>query len=450
MKSLAISEIAAAVSGKAGFGGQVTDICTDTRTLTKDCLFVCVEGENFDGHSFAETALEKGARAVLCHKDTGCENQILVEDTRTALLTLAGYYRRLFPIPVAGVTGSVGKTTIKEMTHAVFSAKFKTLKTRGNLNNEIGLPLTLFQMDTDTEAAVIEMGMSALGEISRLSKAAAPTMGIISNIGVSHLEKLGSRENILKAKLELTDGMGDEAPLILNGDDKRLYNAKIQRPIYYYGINNKFCRFKAYDIESDETGSRFTLDFGCGEQRISLPVIGKHNIYNALAAFSAGFLISVEPEAAAAALRAYEPEGMRQRIRTMAEITFVEDCYNASPDSMKAALSALKELRAKRRIAVLGDMLELGETSLEGHRQTGIWAARFGVDAVLTIGEQSLKTAEAARGSGVKTVESFDGKDALAKRLLELMEPGDAVLFKASRGIKLEEILTVIYKELKV
>jgi len=452
VKNLAVSEIVKAVSGVGSINGDVTvsDICTDTRTIKEGSLFVCIEGENFDGHQFAKAALENGARALLCHKDTGCENQILVRDTRKALLDLAGYYRRLFDIPVAGVTGSVGKTTVKEMTHAVFSKKLNTLKTQGNLNNEIGLPLTLFRIDENTQAAVVEMGMSALGEISRMSQAAAPTMGIISNIGVSHLEKLGSQENILRAKLELADGMADEAPLILNGDDRLLYTAKIQgRPIYYYGIENKFCRFKAYDIESDETGSRFTLDFGYGEQRVNLPAIGIHNIYNALAAFSAGFLLGVEPEAAAAALHSYEPEGMRQNVRQVAGITFVEDCYNASPDSMRAALSALKALKANRRIAVLGDMKELGSASAEGHRQTGAFAAQSGADAVLTIGIESQETARAAREGGVRSVESFDDKSALAKRLAEIMEPGDAVLFKASRGMKLEEVINEIYRELE-
>lgn len=245
MKKLTVSEIAAAVGGSAGFDGEINDVCTDSRAATPGCLFVCVAGENFDGHSFAKAAVEKGAAAVLCSAQTGCENQILVGDTREALLRLAGYYRSLFPIPVVGITGSVGKTTTKEMTHAVLSSKFRTLKTEGNLNNEIGLPKTLLRLDDSFEAAVIEMGMSAPGEISRLSKTAAPTIGMIGNIGVSHLEKLGTRENILKAKLEITDGMSDDAPLILNGDDALLYGAKPQgRPVYYYGIDNKFCRFK--------------------------------------------------------------------------------------------------------------------------------------------------------------------------------------------------------------
>ncbi len=449
MKRLTVREIAAAVGGTAGFDVEITEVCTDTRALSPDCLYVCIAGERFDGHSFAKTAVENGAIAVLCSKDTGCANQILVPDTREALLALAGYYRRLFSIPVVGVTGSVGKTTTKDMTHAVLSSKFNTLKTEGNLNNEIGLPKTLFRLDDSCEAAVIEMGMSALGEISRLSKTAAPTLGIVGNIGVSHLETLGTRENILKAKLEITDGMDDDAPLILNGDDERLYHAKIQnRPVYYYGIDNKFCRFKAYDIETDGFGSIFTLDFGCGEQRVRLPVAGIHNIYNALAAFTAGFLISVEPEAAAAALALYEPTGMRQRLKKIAGITFIEDCYNASPDSMKAALSTLAGIKALKRIAVLGDMLELGTVARDTHRQTGLLAAQYGIDAVLTYGALSEETAAAARQGGIGTVESFDDKEKLAKRLLDIIKPDDAVLVKGSRGMALEDVLNIVYGKL--
>ena len=450
MKRLTVKEIAAAVGGLAGFDVEIDEVCTDSRALTPGCLFVCIAGDNFDGHSFAKTAAENGAVAVLCSRDTGCANQIIVGDTREALLKLAGYYRRLFSIPVVGVTGSVGKTTTKDMTHAVLSSKFNTLKTEGNFNNEIGLPKTLFRLDDSCEAAVIEIGMSALGEITRLSKTAAPTMGIIGNIGVSHLEKLGTRENILKAKLEITDGMDIDAPLILNGDDGRLYGAKIPgRPVYYYGIDNKFCRFKAYDIETDGEGSAFTLDFGCGEQRVRLPVAGIHNIYNALAAFTAGFLISVEPEAAAEALSRYEPTGMRQRTKRCADITFIEDCYNASPDSMKAALSTLAGIRAEKRIAVLGDMLELGSVAQETHRQTGLLAAQFGIDAVFTYGPLSEETAGAARQGGLGTVESFDDKDVLAKRLLEMIQPGDAVLVKGSRGMKLEDVLNTVYGALE-
>ena len=449
MKQLTVQEIAAAVQGTAAFDATVRDVCIDNRALTPECLFVCIAGERFDGHAFAQSALQSGAAAVLCSRDLGLEKQILVDDTRKALLLLARYYRSLFSIPVAAVTGSVGKTTVKEMTAAVFARKYRTVWTQGNLNNEIGLPRTLFRLDADTEAAVIEMGMNHFGEISRLSRTAMPTMGIIGNIGISHIENLGSQENILKAKLEILDGMTPDAPLILNGDDRLLYGAKIAgRPVYYYGIDNKYCRFKAYEIESAPDGTRFTVDYGCGEQRIELPAIGKHNVYNALAAFAAGFLIGVSPEEAASALAQYEPAGMRQRMRTVGDVRFIEDCYNASPDSVRAAFETLREVRATRRIAVLGDMLELGDASEEAHRLSGVRAVQAGTDVLLTYGSHSQETASAARESGMTQVRHYADKAALADDLLAMLRAGDAVLVKGSRGMKLEDILHKIYEEM--
>jgi UDP-N-acetylmuramoyl-tripeptide--D-alanyl-D-alanine ligase len=293
--------------------------------------------------------------------------------------------------------------------------------------------------------------MSALGEISRLSKASRPCVGIIGNIGVSHLENLGSRENILKAKLEILDGMDKDAPLILNGDDALLYNAKVkEHPIFYYGIDNKFCRFKAYDIESDENGSSFIIDFGCDEQKVFLPAIGRHNIYNALAAFSAGFLLGVEPQAAADALADYVPAGMRQRVRNEKGIVFIEDCYNASPDSMRATLAALMQINAKRHIAVLGDMLELGKVSNQAHADVGVLAATMGVDALFTYGPMARLAAQAAVSAGIKAVLSFDDKQELAKELSSMLSSGDAVVFKASRGMRLEDVIRSVYKELGI
>lgn len=450
MKTLTIREIADAVGGATTAQGSVTQVCIDNRCVQAGCLFVCIKGERFDGHAFAKSALEQGAAAVLCAQDLSLPEQILVPDTRVALLELAQYYRSLFAIPVVGVTGSVGKTTVKEMTAAVLGAKYNTLKTEGNLNNEIGLPRTLFRICEQTEAAVIEMGMSHLGEISRLAKAAQPTMGIIGNIGVSHIENLGSQENILKAKLEILDGMPQDAPLILNGDDPFLYGAKVTgRPVYYYGIDNPYCRFKAYNIEQTPSGTRFTVDYGCGEQAVELPAMGRHNIYNALAGFTAGFLTGVSPEAAANALAGYAPAGMRQRLHTVGRIRFVEDCYNASPDSVRAAFQTLHDMQAARRIAVLGDMLELGDVSDEAHRQSGVLAAQQGTDILFLYGEQSKKTASSALECGVRTVKHFEDKACLAKELLSTLQPEDVVLVKGSRGMKLEEILQTVYGELE-
>ena len=283
MKALTFKETAAAVGSSTELEGSFESICTDTRKITEGCLFVAIKGDNFDGHDFAAKAIENGARAVIVEKDCGLsERQIVVENTRLALLDLAGYYRSLFNIPVIGITGSVGKTTTKEMVHAVMSSKYNTLKNEGNLNNEIGVPLTLFRLEETHEAAVIEMGMSDFNEISRMTKAVKPDAAIISNIGVSHIENLGSREGILKAKLEILEGMKADAPVILNGDDDMLSTVKPgAHPVIFYGIDNNDVNYKASDITSKESETELTVGFAGGSGRVSLPFPGRHNVYNA-------------------------------------------------------------------------------------------------------------------------------------------------------------------------
>ena len=451
MKALSIIEIARAIGAKTALSGIVTSICTDSRKLSEGCLFIALSGESFDGHQFTQAALEQGAVAVLVERETGCgEKELMVDDTHLALLNLAAYYRRLFDVEVIAITGSVGKTTTKEMTAAVISKKFNTLKNEGNRNNEIGLPMTIFNLNESYKAAVLEMGMSAPGEISCLSKTSAPAIAILTNIGVSHMERLGSRENILKAKFEILDGMCEDAPLIINGDDALLFNTKTNKHrVIYYGIDNEACQVKACNIVQANNETSFTLVYGTLEQPILLPTIGKHNIYNALAAFAAGTLMGVEPEAAAAALFEYVPSGMRQRIKSINGITFIEDCYNASPDSQRAALSVLAGIKSNRKIAVLGDMLELGAISEQAHMDVGACAAKEGVDVLLAYGERSKLTAQKAGEMGVKTVYCFYDKKELARCLNSILTTGDGVLFKASRGMGLEDVIKIVYEELK-
>lgn len=447
MKALTFKEAAAAVGSSTALAGRFDSICTDTRKITDGCLFIAIKGDNFDGHDFAAKAVESGAQAVIVEKDCGLgDRQILVENTRLALLDLAGYYRSLFNIPVIGITGSVGKTTTKEMVHAVMSSKYNTLKNEGNLNNEIGVPLTLFRLDDSHEAAVIEMGMSGFDEISRITKAVRPDAAIISNIGVSHIENLGSREGILKAKLEILHGMKADAPVILNGDDDMLLTVRPgAHPVIYYGIDNRNVNYKASDITSKESETELTVGFAGGSGRVSLPYPGRHNIYNSLAAVAAGSLFGVELSDALEALKGYVPAGMRQRINKKHGMTFIEDCYNASPDSQAAALAVLGGMNSQRKIAVIGDMLELGSVSRDAHYGVGTKAAENKIDAVFTYGERSLETAKGARDGGVDDVRSFDDKQVLSEELISYLKEGDAVLFKASRGMKLEDVIYSIY-----
>lgn len=452
MEKIEIRDIARVLSSRAGEAGFVSSVCTDTRKLEPGCLFFALKGVNFDGHDFIGKAFELGAGAAVAEKSAGFgDREILVPDTAAALLRLAGWYRRRFDLPVAAVTGSVGKTTTKDMLSDILSRKYKTLKNEGNQNNEIGLPMTVFNLDSTYEAAVFEMGMSARGEIGRLSGTAAPSLAVITNIGVSHIETLGSKDNILAAKLEVMDGMSEGSALIVNLDDELLAAAACggMKKIGF-ALKNPLAQYRAAAVEKTQTGVGFTAVHPGGETPVSLPVHGLHNVYNALAAFAAGCEAGVEPALAAKALGCFSPTGMRQKMKTAGGVTYIEDCYNAGPDSQRAALLTLAGIQAKRKIAVLGDMLELGAIADREHKALGVFAAAQGIDILLTFGPLSEYTAAAARSAGVKQVFSFDTKTRLASALAGLLEPGDAVLFKASRGMKLEEAIHLVYKEMKV
>ena len=278
---LTLSRIAKAVGGRlSGYDCIVTSVSTDSRDIPKGCLFICLEGEKFDGHDFVSQAAQNGAAAVLVRKKVDSRIPVItVKDTGKALLDLAGYYRgTLDNLTVVGLTGSVGKTTTKEMTYAVLAEQFKTIKTEGNLNNEIGMPKTLLRLKDDTEAAVIEMGMNHFGEIERMTKSSRPDIGIITNIGVSHIEYLGSRDGILKAKLEILNGMKKGAPLILNGDNDKLVT--VREPDYklvFFGIENPNVDFRAKDIEEKNGFTSFTVEFYGASQRVTVPTVGFHN-----------------------------------------------------------------------------------------------------------------------------------------------------------------------------
>ncbi len=445
MVELRLKEIAAALGSSCNEDKEVLSVCTDSRKITEGCLFIALVGERFDGHSFVAEALKRGAVAAVCSKPVEAEGEILlVENTGAALMQLAAYYRSLFSCPVVGVTGSVGKTTTKEMVFAVLSEKYNTLKNEGNLNNEIGLPTTVFRMDSSYEAAILEMGMSAFGEISRLSKVAQPSIGIITKIGVSHIEHLGSREGILKAKLEILDGLKNNAPLVVNGDDDLLSELELaDRKLIKFGIENPACDYLARDIIQGEKETAFTVIFADKEITVTIPTVGRHNVYNALSAFAVGLELGVTPEQAARGLGNYITSGMRQRVRYHRGITVIEDCYNASPDSMRAAIEVLCSGSGKNKILVFGDMLELGSISAAAHREIGTLVAQKKIDRLYTLGEKAALAAESAREAGIAFAKSFESKQELANELKAQAQQGDAVLFKASRGMKLEEVIAL-------
>jgi len=455
MEHFTVKQAAEALGSICNFDSTVTDVVIDNRLVTKEAMFVAIVGQRLDGHAFVSDAFEKGASCALCsYIPQGCEDKpiILVKDTGEAFLNLAKWYRDKFNIPVVGITGSVGKTTTKEMVAKVLSAKYKTLFTEGNLNNQIGLPKMCFKLDNSFEAAVLEMGMSGFGEIESLSKTAIPTIGLITNIGVSHIENLGSREGILKAKTEILIGMKKDAPLFLNGDDQMLVSAGKEitnRKIVYYSADNTDADYYAENISMTGEGSSFEIVKKSTNEhtKINLPAAGKHNILNACAAFGIGDHLGISAVECAKALSEYTPSGMRQRVVKRGGITVIEDCYNASPDSVKASLSVLRDLETEgRRIAVLGDMLELGSYSPEAHTICGKVASESNIDILFAYGDNAQYYDLGANQGGLECI-CFNDKSKLLSKLCEYIKDGDTVLFKASRGMKLEEVIEGLYKE---
>ncbi len=444
------SEIAKALGTICDSENIINRVSIDSRDVDDKTIFFAIKGERFDGHDFIPSVVQNGVGVIVSHKKTDCNVPVIyVKDTKKALLDFANYYRMSIEgLTVVGLTGSVGKTTTKEMVACVLAQNGETIKTEGNLNNEIGVPKTLFRLEKSTKNAVVEMGMDGPGQITVLSECARPDCAIITNVGVSHIENLGSREGILQAKLEILKGLKKGSTIFLNGDNDMLSTVKSDDfRIVFFGIENKNCHILAKNITEIGFSTTFTAVCGDVRQKITIPTVGIHNVYDALAAFAVGMEYKISPERIATGLAEYTPSGMRQNIKEAGAITVIEDCYNASPDSQKAGLNSLCKIAKGRKIAVLGDMLELGNYSETAHRNVGEYAAECDVDVLYTYGEQSRYMADSAKKSGLLSVESFCDKIELINTLLCEIKPGDTVLFKASRGMKLEEVIEKIYEK---
>ena len=431
---------------------EVSLVTTDSREVCPGCIFVAFPGERFDGHDFAAKALEAGAFCVvLNHPVEGvpAEKAVLCADSYHAMMVMGANYRSQFHPKVVGVTGSVGKTTTKQMTYAAIAGFGNTIKTEGNQNNELGLPRTMFRIGKETQYAVVEMGMSHAGEIERLSKCARPDVGIITCIGVSHIGNLGSQENICKAKLEICAGLPEGAPLVLNGDDPFLRKAVLPdhvRPVWF-SLGDENADVCALSIQQDEKGMSFVLeDHEEGTFLVKIPAMGRHNVANALAAYCAATRLGLDARRVIAGLADFEQTGVRQKVVHARGVDVIEDCYNANPDSMKAALAMFREYPCKRRFALLGDMLELGDISRAAHEEVGRQAVENKVDYLVTYGEQAKRIAVVAAAKGLPTLHA-DTYAQAAETLLNKMQPGDALLVKASRGMALEKVLEIFYKE---
>jgi len=448
MENLYLDQVIRAVKGKCTSQVEnivINNVNTDSRKVKNGELFIALEGEFFDGHDFVKGAVAKGAAAVMVSKNIKEETRvpvIMVNDTAKALLDLASFYRKRFSKPVIAVTGSVGKTSTKDMITSVLSAKLNVHKSQENFNNNIGLPLTIFQLEAGHDAMVVEMGMRGLGEIRELTLTAAPTIAVITNIGVSHLERLGTQENILKAKLEIIEGLKDDGVLILNANDRLLagINKNLVKTIIYVGVNTK-ADYAAYDVVNHgEYGVSFKISLNGKEYQVHIPVLGEHNIFNALFGIACGIELGLSPEHIISGLKNYVPEKLRCTMVEKNGIKFINDCYNASPDSMKAAMEILHHLGANRRsMAIIGNIFELGEIADKAHFEVGKLCRKYGIAFTAVIGENAQ---DVARGIGdPEKYKIFDSHEEIVKYMKRFTQPGDVILIKGSRGMKLEKIL---------
>lgn len=427
---------------------MVKGISTDSRKVKEGDLFIAIEGENFDGHDFVRQAFEKGCSGVVVHKDIKDIQGlpvIKVDNTLHALHEMARYYMSLFDIPRIAVTGSTGKTTTKEMIYKVLSQKYNVIKNIGNYNNHIGLPLSVFQIEEAHEIAVFEMGMSGFGEIDLLASIVRPDIAVITNVGLSHIENLGSQENILKAKLEVTNYFSENNTLIINRDDFFL-NTVSERmgPYQVMGIGfNSASDGVISDVTNlGEKGVNFLLTFRNMSHGFKLNAIGEHNVYNASMAVVIGLLFDVHTDDIAKGISEFEGYNMRLNVEESKRgIKILNDAYNASPDSMKAAIDTLMTIEGQRHIAILSDMLEMGDYSEKYHLEVGKYAAESGVDQIISVGNNALFIAKGAVNMPVNNVCYYKANIDLINDLGVLIKPGDVVLVKGSRGMRMEEIV---------
>jgi UDP-N-acetylmuramoyl-tripeptide--D-alanyl-D-alanine ligase len=429
--------------------GQVAinRISTDSRTIKPGELFVALRGENFDGHDFVESVAKADATGALVNENWSGNVPkdfalLRASDTLRAYQELAGNYRRSLALKVIAITGSNGKTSTKDFAASVLSRKYRVTKTEGNFNNHVGLPRTILEATSEHEVAVWEIGMNHPGEIAALSKIAAPNAAIITNIGIAHIEFMGSPEAISKEKGALAEAVEPEGTVILNADDpfSEGIAARTRAKVVFAGTTGGTVR--AIEIRQSADGCEFTILEGAHRCRAQLPVPGLHMVQNALLAVAAGRAFGLSIEECAAGLATAPLTKARLQIKEIGGVQFLDDSYNANPDSMNAALRTLVELDADgKRIAVLGEMRELGDESERGHREVGETAATLAVDRLITIGDSAKLIAQAARAAGLEKVSAVRSTDEAADLLGEIAEPGDLVLIKGSRAARTEEVI---------
>lgn len=464
MKNLTLKNIAKACNGTLynyypEQDKEVSGVVLDSRQVEEGYLFIATKGEKVDGHVFIGQVFAKGAAGVVCEKEPGegTGTFILVEDSFQALKDIAGFYRENLALPVIGITGSVGKTSTKEFVASVLETKYNVLKTAGNFNNEIGLPLTVLKIREEHEAAVLEMGISDFGEMHRLSRIARPNICVLTNIGQCHLENLKSREGILKAKSEIFDFMDEDGAVCLNGDDdmlRTIESVRGRKPVTF-GMTAENMVYGDEIENKGLLGSSANIHMGDKAFCAEIPLPGEHMVYNALAAASVGSLMGLTEEEIAKGIRSVKPVGGRSNRMQLKDKIVIDDCYNANPVSMCAALDLLSTAPG-RKVALLGDMFELGEKEREMHFQVGVYAAKLGIDVIVCIGDlakdmyegvcEGVKEPEAT-GTGNRAgsyVHYFSQKREFMEKWKDIGKEGDTVLVKASHGMAFEEIVKML------
>lgn len=424
---------------------NISSFFTDSRETKSGGMFVPIKGERTDSHQYIDSVFENGACASFTELELPYREEplVLVDNAVEALQRSAAYYRSGFDIPVLGVTGSVGKTTAKEMVALALSSKLKTLKTAGNQNSQIGVPMTVCGLKKDHRAAVVEMGVSLPGEMEKISRVVKANSALITNIGISHIEYLKSRENILEEKLHIADFIPPEGCLFVNGDDELLSELKVSAKGKYRMVSFGVARdadWRASNMRQIESGTFFTCEYWGGSQQMFIPTVGIHNVRNALSALAVAHSMGVELDSAVRALALYKPPAMRQQIIKLADMSVIDDSYNASPDSMKGAIDILSSMEKKsgKTIAILGDMLELGDRAEEEHFRIGSYARESGVDRLIAVGPISESIYE---GFGAANAIWVQNASEALEALKDIMFAGDLVLVKASRGMQLDQVV---------
>lgn len=455
MKNMSLQKIAAACGGTyCGSADlserEVSSVVIDSRKAEKDSLFVAIKGARVDGHSFIPQVMEKGALCAVSEQDLGDVPYpyIKVGSCEQALKDIAEHYRRSLDIRVVGISGSVGKTSTKEMIASVLGQKFNVLKTEGNFNNEIGLPLTVFNIREEHEIAVLEMGISHFGEMTRLAKIARPDICVITNIGVAHIESLGSRDGILKAKTEMFKYMNPEGTIILNGDDDKLRGFVPENGVspVYFGLDPS-CPYHAEKTENKGlrgTDAEFVTPDSRFRAHISIP--GGHMVYNALAGIAVGTALGMTPDEMARGIEALVPIAGRNNLIETERWSIIDDCYNANPASMKSSLDVLA-CADTRTVAILGDMFELGASEKEMHYEVGAYAAEKGISVLICIGGLSAETARGAResaDSAAMEILHYSTKEDFFKEMNDVLKKDDTILVKASHGMEFTEIVNFL------